>query len=95
MNKLSVQCLLYTDDQVFLASSVCELQEIVTKMNDAVKKKGKKVNVTKTKCRLSTSDGRRNIHIERRVNAGHKVNGALLAVRNNKMRLTTSAFGYP
>ncbi|GBP20885.1 hypothetical protein EVAR_80704_1 [Eumeta japonica] len=46
---LSVKCLLYADDQVIIAPSACGLQEMVNKMNDSVKKKGMKMNVSKTK----------------------------------------------
>ncbi|KAI5642326.1 reverse transcriptase (RNA-dependent DNA polymerase) domain-containing protein [Phthorimaea operculella] len=49
MNDLLVKCLLYADDQVILASSAEELQEMVNIMNEALKKKGMKVNVSKTK----------------------------------------------
>ncbi|GBP32435.1 Indole-3-acetaldehyde oxidase [Eumeta japonica] len=49
MDKLSVKCLLYADDQVIFTSSVCGLQGIVNKMNDFVKKRAMKVNVGKTK----------------------------------------------
>ncbi|GBP54028.1 hypothetical protein EVAR_85330_1 [Eumeta japonica] len=49
MDKLSVKYLLYTDDQVILEPSACELLEIVNKMIDSVKKRGMKVNVNKTK----------------------------------------------
>ncbi|GBP74482.1 Mariner Mos1 transposase [Eumeta japonica] len=57
MDELSAKCLLYADDQVLLVPSACELQAMVTKMNDFVKKismkkyrkemnAGKKVNGT-------------------------------------------------
>ncbi|KAJ2945399.1 hypothetical protein O0L34_g204 [Tuta absoluta] len=49
MNGLLVKCLLYADDQVILASSAEGLQEMVNIMNEALKKKGMKVNVSKTK----------------------------------------------
>ncbi|GBP24033.1 hypothetical protein EVAR_10134_1 [Eumeta japonica] len=49
MDDLSVKCLLYTDDQVILAPSACGLQEMVTKVNDFVKKRGILVNVGKAK----------------------------------------------
>ncbi|GBP20624.1 hypothetical protein EVAR_93738_1 [Eumeta japonica] len=48
MNELSVKYLLYADDQVMLAPSACGLQEIVTKMNDSVKKREMNVNASKT-----------------------------------------------
>ncbi|GBP77772.1 hypothetical protein EVAR_98466_1 [Eumeta japonica] len=48
MNKLSMKCLPYVNDQVILAPSVCELQEMVIKVNDFVKKRHTKVNVSKT-----------------------------------------------
>ncbi|KAI5644400.1 reverse transcriptase (RNA-dependent DNA polymerase) domain-containing protein [Phthorimaea operculella] len=123
MNDLLVKCLLYADDQVILASSAEELQEIVNIMNEALKEKGMKVNVSKTKamvfekedsateCNIIieeerveqvkefvylgskfTSDGKCESDIERRVNAGNMVNGALHAFMNsqkvsNKARL--------
>ncbi|GBP86364.1 hypothetical protein EVAR_62726_1 [Eumeta japonica] len=49
MNELSIKCFLFADDQVVLVPSACEQQEVVNKMNDSVKKKGIKVNVSKTK----------------------------------------------
>lgn len=39
LGELLIKCLLYADDQVILASSAGELQEMVTVMNDAFKKK--------------------------------------------------------
>ncbi|KAI5635653.1 reverse transcriptase (RNA-dependent DNA polymerase) domain-containing protein [Phthorimaea operculella] len=123
MNGLLVKCLLYADDQVILASSAEELQEMVKIMNEALKRKGMKVNVGKTKamvfekeegmteCNIMieeerveqvkefvylgskfTSDGKCESDIERRVNAGNMVNGALHAFMNsqkvsNKARL--------
>ncbi|GBP00899.1 hypothetical protein EVAR_2225_1 [Eumeta japonica] len=44
-DELSAKCLLYADNQVILTPSACELQEMVTKMYDSVKK----VNISKTK----------------------------------------------
>ncbi|GBP36258.1 hypothetical protein EVAR_85506_1 [Eumeta japonica] len=44
-DELSVKCLLYANDQVFLAPSACWLQEMLNKMNDSVKKRGMKVNI--------------------------------------------------
>ncbi|KAI5632627.1 reverse transcriptase (RNA-dependent DNA polymerase) domain-containing protein [Phthorimaea operculella] len=124
-NDLLVKCLLYADDQVILASSAEELQEMVNIMNEALKEKGVKVNVSKTKkiykifekedstteCNIIieeerveqmkefvylgskfTSDGKSESDIERRVNAGNMVIGALHAFMNsqkvsNKARL--------
>ncbi|KAI5642761.1 hypothetical protein NE865_05287 [Phthorimaea operculella] len=74
MNNLLVKCLLYADDQVILASSAEELQEMVNIMNEALKKKGMKVNV----------NGKCESDIERRVNAGNMVNGALHAFMNSQ-----------
>ncbi|GBP39908.1 hypothetical protein EVAR_83044_1 [Eumeta japonica] len=48
MGKLSVKYL-YADDQVILALSAYELQEMVTKVNVSVKKRDRRVNVSKTK----------------------------------------------
>ncbi|GBP87324.1 Transmembrane protein 62 [Eumeta japonica] len=41
---VSVKCLMYANHQVILAPWACELQEMVTKMNDSVKKRGIKLN---------------------------------------------------
>ncbi|GBP42129.1 hypothetical protein EVAR_21133_1 [Eumeta japonica] len=49
MDELSAKCLLYTDDQVILAPSVCGLHEMAKKMNDSVKKRSMKVKVGNTK----------------------------------------------
>ncbi|GBP48295.1 hypothetical protein EVAR_34788_1 [Eumeta japonica] len=49
MDELSVNCLLYADDQVILAPSACGLQEMVHKMNDSFKKRSTYDNVSKTK----------------------------------------------
>ncbi|GBP54939.1 hypothetical protein EVAR_29781_1 [Eumeta japonica] len=49
MDELSVKCFLYTADPIILGSSACELQEMVTKMNDSIKKRSMKINVSKTK----------------------------------------------
>ncbi|GBP28598.1 hypothetical protein EVAR_85797_1 [Eumeta japonica] len=46
LDKLSVKYILYADEQVILVPSACGLQEIVTEMNDSVKKR---VNVSKIK----------------------------------------------
>ncbi|GBP82605.1 Retrovirus-related Pol polyprotein from transposon TNT 1-94 [Eumeta japonica] len=45
IDELSVKCLLYADDQVILAQSACELQEIVTKMNDSVKRQVSEMDI--------------------------------------------------
>ncbi|GBP47522.1 hypothetical protein EVAR_30611_1 [Eumeta japonica] len=45
----SVKCFLYADDQVIPVSLACGLQDMVSKMNNSVKKRGIKVNVGKTK----------------------------------------------
>jgi hypothetical protein len=44
MTELRVKCLLYAGDQVILSSSADELQKMVTIMNEALMKKGMKVN---------------------------------------------------
>ncbi|GBP80696.1 hypothetical protein EVAR_52903_1 [Eumeta japonica] len=49
MNELSVECHLYADDQVIGVPSACGLQEMVTKLNDSIKKIGIKLNFGKTK----------------------------------------------
>ncbi|GBP34619.1 hypothetical protein EVAR_19010_1 [Eumeta japonica] len=100
MDNLSVKHLLYTENQVMLAPSACELQEMEIKINDSIKKKGMKANVSKTKvivfergestieCDISICIHKR--HIQRNVNAKKKENGPLLAIMNSK-----SAFVYP
>ncbi|GBP88502.1 hypothetical protein EVAR_100654_1 [Eumeta japonica] len=50
MDELSIKYLLYGDDQLILAASACELQEMVIKMNGCVKKRGMKVNRGKRAC---------------------------------------------
>ncbi|CAG9109123.1 unnamed protein product [Plutella xylostella] len=111
MGELVIRCLLYADDQVLFASSAEELQHMVTVMNDSLKEKGMKVNVSKTKvmvfereesrttCELKIDGvnveqvdefvylgslfsrvGRCDKDIERRVNAGNRVNGALHSI---------------
>ncbi|GBP42552.1 hypothetical protein EVAR_82002_1 [Eumeta japonica] len=47
IDQLSVKCLLYSDDHVIFVSLAC--QEMVTKINDSVKKRGMKVNMSETK----------------------------------------------
>ena len=107
LNELPVKCLLYADDQVLLASSAEQLQDMVTLMNEAFKRKGMNINVNKTKVMvfereedvsvcdvkindvsveqmkefvylgsMFTRDGKIDADVERRVNAGNKVNGA-------------------
>ncbi|GBP45691.1 hypothetical protein EVAR_35960_1 [Eumeta japonica] len=39
MHELSVKCLLCNEDQVILAPSACELRDMVTEINDSLKKK--------------------------------------------------------
>ena len=100
INELPVKCLLYADDQVLLASSAEQLQDMGNK------RKGMNINVNKTKeivferdedvslCEVKinnmcveqvnefvclgsmfTKDGKIDADVERRVNAGNKVNG--------------------
>ncbi|GBP51816.1 hypothetical protein EVAR_88519_1 [Eumeta japonica] len=49
MDALSVKCVVYANNQVIFAPSASGLQEVVTNMNDSVKKSHIKVNLTKTK----------------------------------------------
>lgn len=56
MNGTQIKCLLYADDQVILASSAQELQEMMSVMNDDFVRKGMKVNVTKTKVMVFERD---------------------------------------
>ncbi|GBP55142.1 hypothetical protein EVAR_90163_1 [Eumeta japonica] len=70
MDEMSVKCLLYVDDQVIFAPSACGLQVMVNKMNDSVKKKCMKVNVSNTKAMVferskSTTESDINIEAER------------------------------
>ncbi|GBP28602.1 hypothetical protein EVAR_85801_1 [Eumeta japonica] len=92
MDELSVKCLLYTDDQIIIAPSACELKEMVNKKNVSLKKRCMKANVGKTKVMVfeggeSTTECDILIEgedIERRVSARNKVNGALLAFIDSK-----------
>ncbi|GBP34113.1 hypothetical protein EVAR_28247_1 [Eumeta japonica] len=59
IEELPVKCLLYANNQVILAPSSCELQEMLTKMNYYVQKRGVKVNVSKTKI-----EGRHTLHAD-------------------------------
>lgn len=56
MNELLVICLLYADDQVILAASAEQLQEMVTVMHESFERKGMKVNVSKTKVMVIERD---------------------------------------
>ncbi|GBP32264.1 hypothetical protein EVAR_86096_1 [Eumeta japonica] len=49
MDELLVKCFLHANDQVILAPFKYELQEMVTKLDDSVKKSVMKVNIRKTK----------------------------------------------
>ena len=111
MNELHVKCLLYADDQVILASSAKQLQDMVTLMNEAFKSKGMNINVNNTTvvefgtdkdvslCDVKINDvsmeqvndfvylgsmftrnGKIDADVERRVNAGKKVDGGIHAV---------------
>ncbi|GBP82383.1 hypothetical protein EVAR_55266_1 [Eumeta japonica] len=76
-DKLSVTFLLYTDDQIKLALSACELKAmIVDKIIDSVKKR-KNERMEKVKefvylGSLFANDGKHERYIERRANAGNK-----------------------
>ncbi|GBP65332.1 hypothetical protein EVAR_52106_1 [Eumeta japonica] len=48
-DELFVKCLLYANDRVIFAPTACALQEVLTKMNDYVKKRNRKVKINKTK----------------------------------------------
>ncbi|GBP20747.1 hypothetical protein EVAR_14472_1 [Eumeta japonica] len=48
MDKLSVKCLLYTKDRIALAPAACDQQEIVTKMNDSIQKRGGRTPIGRT-----------------------------------------------
>ncbi|GBP52205.1 hypothetical protein EVAR_87590_1 [Eumeta japonica] len=77
MDELSANasCFLYADDQIILAPSPCGLQD------------GEKVEQVKEFVYLGslfTNDGKHDRNIKRRVNAGNKMNGALLAIMNSK-----------
>ncbi|XP_048489161.1 uncharacterized protein LOC125491386 [Plutella xylostella] len=56
IGELLLKCLLYADDQVILASSVEQLQQQVTLMHESFKRKGMKVNVSKTKVMVFERD---------------------------------------
>ncbi|GBO99489.1 hypothetical protein EVAR_672_1 [Eumeta japonica] len=91
-------CLLYADDQVILGPSACGLQEmgeITTEYDIAIE--GEKVEQVKEFVYLDTlftNDGKQDRDIEKRVNAGNKVNEVLLAIVNSKKCLTTSTLAY-
>ncbi|GBP84592.1 hypothetical protein EVAR_68858_1 [Eumeta japonica] len=61
---MCVKCLLYADDQVIIAPSACELH-IVTEMNDSVKKRGMKLNVSETKFMLPVGAPNSNVEEHR------------------------------
>ncbi|GBP22083.1 hypothetical protein EVAR_94122_1 [Eumeta japonica] len=95
IDELSVKYL-YADNQVILAPLACQLQEMVNKINDSVKKMGMKVSVgekfeqgkslyTWVVCLQMMVKHDRDI--ERRVNTENKVNGALFAIMNSKSML--------
>ncbi|GBP17787.1 hypothetical protein EVAR_102646_1 [Eumeta japonica] len=53
MDELSVKCRLYADDQISLMLSMCGLQEMVTKINNSVEKRGMKVEANApTECHI-------------------------------------------
>ncbi|GBP26823.1 hypothetical protein EVAR_81188_1 [Eumeta japonica] len=56
MDDLPVKCLLYADDHVILVPSAYGLHEMVNKMNDSVKERGMKVDVSKTKMMVFERD---------------------------------------
>ncbi|GBP06518.1 hypothetical protein EVAR_4635_1 [Eumeta japonica] len=82
--------ILFVDSCLYDLRSACGLQEMVNKMNDSVKKRSMKVNFGKTKVTVfERGEGMTECDIlgediERRVNAGNKLNGALLAIMNSK-----------
>ncbi|GBP45683.1 hypothetical protein EVAR_35951_1 [Eumeta japonica] len=90
MDELSVKFLLYADNQVILALLACGIQEMVNKMNTSVKKRSMKVNVCTTKVMVfergesTTGCGILMEEISKEVNAGNKLNGALIAFMNSK-----------
>ena len=74
MNDLHVKCFLYADDHVILASLAEQLQDMVTLMNEAFKRKGMNVNVNKTRVMLFERDEDVSLcYVEKRVNAGNKL----------------------
>ncbi|GBP25068.1 hypothetical protein EVAR_19548_1 [Eumeta japonica] len=48
MNELSAKCSSYADDQLVIAPSARELQAIISKIKESVKKRGMEVNDSKT-----------------------------------------------
>ena len=53
---LNVNCLLYADDAVLIASSECELQALVTTLKEGCEYNGLSLNVNKTKVLIFERD---------------------------------------
>ena len=56
---LNVNCLLYADDAVFIASSECELQALVTTLKEGCEYNGLSLNTNKTKVLIFERDEER------------------------------------
>ncbi|GBP25066.1 hypothetical protein EVAR_19546_1 [Eumeta japonica] len=52
MNELSAKCSSYADDQLVIAPSARELQAIISKIKESVKKRGMEVNDSKTNTKV-------------------------------------------
>ena len=57
LNKISINCLLYVDDLVFVSESATSLQRCLNDINSFCNKWHMKINLTKTKCMVITKSG--------------------------------------
>ena len=56
-NNISINCLLYADDIVFISESATGLQRCLNDINSFCNKWHMKINLTKTKCMVITRNG--------------------------------------
>ena len=75
---LNVNCLLYADDIVLIASSECELQTLVTTLKEGCENNGLSLNVNKTKVLIFGRD-------EERTECKISVNGRILEQVNEEV----------
>ena len=57
LNNISINCLLYADDLVFISESATGLQRCLNDLNSFCDKWHIKINLTKTKCMVITRNG--------------------------------------
>ena len=57
LNNISINCLLYADDLVFISESATGLQRVLNDLNSFCNKWHMKINLTKTKCMVITRNG--------------------------------------